>query len=81
MYNTIEEELWRIFTFYALHSDPTQPEIWRPATFVRFSRECQFISKKLTPTAVELEVTRVVSCSSVVSVNLFRRAAGYRLSK
>jgi hypothetical protein len=61
IYNSIEEELWRIFTFYALHSDPTMPEIMKPANFIRFCKDCQITSKKLTPSAVELEMTRQVS--------------------
>lgn len=60
IYNSIEEELWRIFTFYALHSDPTLPEILRPPNFVKFCKDCQIISKKFTPSAVELEMARQV---------------------
>lgn len=59
IYNSIEEELWKIFTFYALHSDPTQPELLRPANFIRFSKDCQIVSKKLTSTAVELEMAKL----------------------
>lgn len=60
MYNSVEQELWRIFTFYALHADATQPEQMRPAIFLRFAKDCQIISKKLPPMAVELEVTRLL---------------------
>lgn len=61
MYNSVEQELWRIFTFYSLHGDPNQPEIMRPANFLRFAKDCQITSKKLTPTQIELEITRLVS--------------------
>ena len=60
MYNSIEEELWRIFTFYALHSDPTMPEILRPPNFIKFCKDCQIVSKKFPPSSVELEMAKVV---------------------
>mmetsp|Transcript_6304 Transcript_6304/g.10551 ORF Transcript_6304/g.10551 Transcript_6304/m.10551 type:complete len:624 (+) Transcript_6304:126-1997(+) len=58
IYNSVEEELWRIFTFYALHSDPTMPEIMKPANFIKFCKDCQITSSRFTPAAVELELTR-----------------------
>jgi hypothetical protein len=58
IYNSIEEELWRIFTFYALHSDPTMPEIMKPANFIKFCKDCQITSKRFMSSAVELEMTR-----------------------
>lgn len=57
----IEQELWRIFTFYSLHGDPTQPENMRPAHFLRFCKDCQILSRKINPTAIELEVSKLVS--------------------
>ena len=66
LYNSIEEELWRIFTYYALHADPSQPEAWRVASFIKFSKDCQIIvnrsksSSKLTATSIELEITKMV---------------------
>lgn len=59
MYNSIEQELWRIFTFYAIHADPTTPETWRPVIFLRFCKECQIISRSLPSNAVELEITKL----------------------
>ena len=58
-YQSIEKELWSIFTFYSLHSDPNEPEKLRPAHFVRFAKDCQITSKNITPTAVELEIARL----------------------
>jgi hypothetical protein len=52
-------ELWRIFTFYALHTDATQPEVMRVTTFVRFARDTQMLSSRLTATMVELEIVRL----------------------
>ena len=52
-------ELWRIFTFYALHTDTTQPEVMRVTTFVRFARDTQMLSSRLTATMVELEIVRL----------------------
>ena len=66
IYNSIEEELWRIFTFYALHSDPTQPEVLKPANFIKFCKDCQITSKKFTTSSVELEIARLVSCWRVL---------------
>ena len=52
-------ELWRIFTFYGLHTDATQPEVMRVASFVRFARDTQMLSPRLTSTMVELEIVRL----------------------
>lgn len=41
---SIEEELWRIFTFYSLQSNPIQLEFWSTKTFLRFARETQIIA-------------------------------------
>ncbi len=60
LYASVQEELWRIFTFYALHGDANQPETMRPANFLRFCKDCQIVSKKINPTAVELEIARMV---------------------
>jgi hypothetical protein len=35
------------------------PYFWRPANFVKFSKDCQIISKKLTPASVELEIAHL----------------------
>ena len=73
MYTSVEQELWRIFTFYSLHGDPNQPEILRPANFVRFCKDCQITSKKITPTSIELEITRLVriNIAMMISFDLF----------
>lgn len=61
---TLEGELWHIFTFYALRADPSTPEMMTPPTFLRFSKDCQFISKALTATAVDLEIGRMARSKS-----------------
>lgn len=61
IYNSVEEELWRIFSFYTLHSDPNTPDIMRLPSFVRFCKDCQLVSKRLTTQALELEVSKHVS--------------------
>lgn len=72
-FNGIEEELWLIFTYYSLHFDPTSPEHWKSATFVRFAKDCQIIganhshvstssSYHLTVPILELEIAKLV-CS------------------
>lgn len=65
LYNSIEQELWRIFTFYALHADASQPEALRPAIFLRFTKDCQIVSRRLPPMTVELEVTRLLRSKDV----------------
>ena len=64
MSNSIEEELWRIYTFYTLHADPTVPEQLKVPSFIRFSKDCQIISSRLKGATIELEVARVVRIRS-----------------
>jgi hypothetical protein len=54
---TIEHDLYLIFTFYALRADASTPEVWSHPTFMRFVKDCNILSKSLTPTAVDLEIT------------------------
>jgi len=70
IYNSVEEELWRIFSFYTLHSDPNTPDIMRLPSFVRFCKDCQLITKKLTTHALELEVSKHVRSSFTPSFSL-----------
>jgi len=56
----VTEELWRIFTFYAMHADPTSPELLKVANFMRFAKDCQLVHPKRLPSAaLELELARV----------------------
>lgn len=57
--DAIINELWTIFTFYSIHGDANEPESIKTATFVRFARDTQIVSKKLTVTMIELEIARV----------------------
>jgi trehalose/maltose hydrolase-like predicted phosphorylase len=72
VYSSVEEELWLIFTFYALHFDPTLPEQWKSAAFVKFAKDCQIVnskncyvtnnaSGKLSVPMLELEIAKLVS--------------------
>lgn len=61
MGSLVEQELWRIFTFYSLHSDPTLPEQLKVPSFIRFAKDCQILSSKLKGAIIELEIARVVS--------------------
>jgi hypothetical protein len=65
MNNSVEQELWRVFTFYSIHGDANQPELLRPANFLRFCKDCQITSRKLTPTAIELEITRLIRSKEI----------------
>lgn len=56
---SVEQELWRIFTFYALHSDANNPDVWKIANFVRFAKDCQMVSTKLPVAQIELEIVRL----------------------
>lgn len=71
---SVEQELWRIFTFYCLHADPTIPDQLKIPSFIRLAKDCQIISGKLKGAVIELEVARVVRCiitlSSLLSVLL-----------
>lgn len=58
-YNLLDE-LWSIFTLYSLLADPTNPEQLKVANFLRFAKDSQIISKKLTSTDVELELAKLV---------------------
>ena len=54
------DELWSIFTLYSLLADPTNPEQLKVANFLRFAKDSQIISKKLTSTDVELELAKLI---------------------
>jgi len=58
--SNIEAELWRIFTFYALHADANVPDMWRINQFVRFAKDCQITSSKFMVSELELEIVRLV---------------------
>jgi hypothetical protein len=63
--HSVEQELWLVFTHYSLHSDPSLPEQWRSATFVKFARDCQIVKEtarpnSLTIPALELEIAKLV---------------------
>lgn len=58
--NQLLDELWSIFTLYSLLADPTNPEQLKVANFLRFAKDSQIISKKLTSTDVELELAKLV---------------------
>ncbi len=57
--STIEAELWRIFTFYALHADTSVPDVWKIVTFVRFAKDCQITSSKFMVSELELDIVRL----------------------
>jgi hypothetical protein len=56
----VEHELWNIFTYYTLHSDPTQPEHLKVAHFIRFVKDCQIVSKHLIEADIQIMMTREV---------------------
>ena len=58
--SSIEEELWRIFTFYGLHGDSSTAYQWRLVNLVRFARDSQIISDKFTSQQLELEIIRLM---------------------
>jgi hypothetical protein len=57
----VEHELWNIFTYYTLHSDPTQPEHLKVAHFIRFVKDCQIVSRSLIEADIQIMMTREVS--------------------
>lgn len=58
--SAVELELWRIFTYYTLHADPTSPESFKIAHFIRFAKDCQIISNKFSKAILTLELAKVV---------------------
>mmetsp|Transcript_9547 Transcript_9547/g.14364 ORF Transcript_9547/g.14364 Transcript_9547/m.14364 type:complete len:421 (-) Transcript_9547:162-1424(-) len=56
----VEHELWNIFTYYTLHSDPTQPEHLKVAHFLRFAKDCQIVSRHLMAADIQIMMTREV---------------------
>lgn len=71
----VEEELWNIFTYYTLHSDPTQPEQLKLSKFVTFAKDCQILSPTLTQAQINIVLTREARNKRVASYN--ESAAGY----
>ncbi len=62
--NLIDTELFNIFTYYALHGDPLDPEHMRASQLTRLSRDCQIVGPGLlmeadVAVAFQAEVTRV----------------------
>jgi hypothetical protein len=57
---SVEAELWRIFTFYSLHYDASNPEIWKITPFIRFAKDCQITGPKFMVSELELEIVRLV---------------------
>eukprot|EP01035_Chromulina_nebulosa_P018106 gene18106-23760_t len=72
--NDLIDELWRIYTYYSLHFHPTNLEVWRSTTFIRFARDTQIIAStnshissidinsthsQLSVPVVELEIARL----------------------
>lgn len=66
IYNSISDELWRIFTYYALHGDSSSPEFLRPASMIKLCKDTQLVSSHLKPAQIELEIKSLA------------RANGYR---
>lgn len=71
--SSLEEQLFKIFTHYAIHTDCSQPESWKNGTIIRFAKDCQFLARdnielhssvspplKLTSAEIELEITKLV---------------------
>ncbi len=56
----VEHELWKIFTYYTLHSDPTQPEHLKVANFIRFAKDSQIMCRHLTQADLQIELTKEV---------------------
>lgn len=54
------DELWRIFTFYTLHSDSTNLETMKISLFVKFCKDVQIVNKRFTGTQIELELAKIL---------------------
>jgi hypothetical protein len=71
----VEQELWNIFTYYTLHSDPTHPEQLKVGKFMAFAKDCQIISPTLTQAQINLVLTREARNKREKSFN--EASAGY----
>jgi hypothetical protein len=57
--NPVQAELFRIFSFYSLHGDASNPDYWRITMLIRFARDCQLLTPDFTGTQLELEVVKM----------------------
>jgi len=57
---SVQDELWRIFTFYTLQSDSNNLELLKVSQFVKFAKDAQISSKKFTSTQIELELAKIL---------------------
>ena len=57
---TVQDELWRIFTFYTLNNDSTQPEHMKLSNFIKFAKDVQIVSTRFTSTQIELELAHIL---------------------
>ncbi len=55
----VEAELFRVFSYYSLHGDASNPDYWRITMLTRFARDCQLLSSTFTSTQLELEVVKL----------------------
>lgn len=54
-------QLWRIFTYYALHADPAKPQCLKVPHFIKLCKDAQIISKRVPATMIELEVAKLLT--------------------
>jgi hypothetical protein len=54
-------QLWRIFTYYALHADPARPQCLKVPHFIKLCKDAQLISKRVLATTIELEIAKLVT--------------------
>lgn len=55
----VEADLFRIFSYYSLHGDASNPDYWRITMLTRFARDAQLLSSTFTSTQLELEVVKL----------------------
>ena len=56
----LQDELWRIFTFYTLHTDSANLEAMKTSLFVKLCKDVQITSNKFTGTQIELELAKIL---------------------
>lgn len=58
---SLEEELWKIFTNYALHGNPLEPTMMSVQQFIRLCRETQLVSSARDAAQAQIAVTAQLS--------------------
>lgn len=75
---SVEEELWRVFTYYSLRGDPSEPETIGSSQFVKFGRDALIVKRPKTSAAATSAEERVKrQARKIVLAQIERRHPNY----